>query len=212
MAPLLELSARTFRAYARRHGYRLELYDLHDDRDRSSAAVRAAKWRKVALLRSALDRAEVVLWLDADTVVRRFDRDVADELPRSSFQGLALEHFPDRWNPNTGVWVLRGGPAARAFLDEVGQTGQLPHSWADQATVCQLLGWDLGDHHGHGARPRRHSPHRAGTCWLDPTWNHVGAHDRSARIRHYAGQPLSERRARMERAVRRLVARGELEA
>lgn len=211
MAPLLALSARTFQAYAYRHGYDLEVHAIRDDGDRSSDLVRAAKWRKVSLLRSALDRADIVLWIDADAAIRRFDRDIADELPTDSFQGLVLERFTDRCNPNTGVWLLRGSGSARCFLDDVLATGQLAHSWADQATVCHLLGWELGDHHGRGARPRRTTRHRAGTTWLDRTWNDVGAEDGAARIRHLAGRPLDERRTRIANIVAGLSASGALD-
>lgn len=211
MAPLLALSARTFRAYADRYGYELELHAIRDDDDRSSEFVRAAKWRKVSLLRSALERAAIVLWIDADAAIRRFDRDIAEELPADSFQGLVLERFHDRCNPNTGVWLLRGNGPARSFLDDVLATGPLAHSWADQATVCHLLGWDLGDHHGSGARPQRATRHRAGTTWLDGAWNAVAADDPAARIRHLAGRPLDERRARIADIVEGLSSAGTID-
>jgi hypothetical protein len=212
MAPLLALTRPTFEAFARRHGYQVELHDLDDDHERSHPEVRRAKWRKVELLTGALQRADVVVWIDADAAVTRFDRDIADDLPARAFQGLVLERFPGRVNPNTGVWVLRRGDAAQAFLDAVSHVGQLAHSWADQATVCHLLGWELGDFHGHGARPVRATPYAESTAWLAPTWNVVG-HDRpDARIRHVAGRPLDERRRILAGVVDRLGADGELDA
>jgi hypothetical protein len=212
MAPLLALTRPTFETYARRHGYRVEVHELHDHDDRSRPEVRRAKWRKVELLADALRRADVVVWIDADAAITRFDRDIADDLGRTAFQGLALERFPERVNPNTGVWVLRRGDRARAFLRAVLDVGQLEHSWADQATVCHLLGWDLGDHHGHGARPVRSTPFAATTSWLPPTWNVVAEDRPDARIRHIAGRPLDERRRVLAGILATLRADGELDA
>jgi hypothetical protein len=212
MAPLLALTRPTFEAFARRHGYRLELHHVDDDHDRSRPEVRRAKWRKVELLAGALRRADVVVWIDADAAVTRFDRDIADDVPGQAFQGLVLERFPGRVNPNTGVWVLRRSDRAQAFLDAVLDVGQLPHSWADQATVCHLLGWDVGDHHGHGARRVRATPYAASTAWLAPTWNVVGSDRSDARIRHVAGRPLDDRRRVLAGVVDRLRADGELDA
>lgn len=205
MAPLLDVAAPTFQRFARRHGYDLlldrELDDAAGDRDGRARA--RARWHKPGLLRTLVPAYDLVVWIDADAVILRADRDIAEDLPRDCFQGLVLETFPDRRNPNTGVWVLRGGSDAGAFLDAVLGLGQLDHSWADQATVCRLLGWELGDRHGAGARPARPSGYLAGTAWLPADWNRVRPSE-TARIRHFAGMALP---TRLE-AMRRVVAQG----
>lgn len=210
MWPLLRLSMRTFEVYSRWHGYRLQIHRLTDSPDRTSPSVRNAKWSKVALLREALDRAGLVLWIDADAAVTRFEDDIADELAADAFQALVLEHFPDRVNPNTGVWLLRSTSQSRSFLDRVLQIGQLPHSWADQATVCRLLGWDVGDYHGAGAAPLRPTRAREATSWLSPVWNSVGEATAEPRIRHFAGLPLEQRRTALASLVERLSTDGAL--
>lgn len=194
MAPLTRWTVPTHRALGDRHGYEQVTHRIRDGHDRSSTAVRAAKWAKVRLLREALEEHDLVLWLDADAIVRKFDRDPADDLPADAFQGLVLETFHDRCNPNTGVWLLRRDARSMAFIDEVSAIGQLDHSWADQAAVCHLLGWELGDHHGHGARRARPTAHTSGTSWLPPPWNVVGTTATPAtRIQHLAGLPLADR-------------------
>ena len=199
-----------------RHGYDVVVHRLQDDPHRTSAAVRRAKWAKVELLAAALDAADIVLWLDADAMVVDDVEDPSTHLVPGRFQGrpgpfqgpgpfqaLAIETFTDRENPNTGVWLMRRDDRSRSFLAEVLRVGQLRHSWADQATVCQLLGWDLGDHHGHGARRVRTTAFSDGTAWLPPEWNVTSAAQggesvaRPVRIRHFAGLPLEERAARM---------------
>ncbi|MDP9022241.1 MAG: glycosyltransferase family 77 protein [Actinomycetota bacterium] len=203
MSPLLQWSLPTHLAFAHAHGYDLAVHRLPDDNDRCTPAVRAAKWAKIELLRTSLDRHDAVLWLDVDTVVLRTDRDPLDDLSPTDYQGLALERFNDRCNPNTGVWLVRRDPRSVTFLDAVLDRGELPHSWADQATVCSMLGWDLGDFHGRGARPTRATVHRHGTRWLAAEWNAVGPHPPpGTRIAHLAGMPIEERARRMA-ALRR---------
>ena len=202
MRPALECALPTFERFAAAHGYSVVVHRFSSADEHDPAGRQRVRWRKIDLLREAVDRFDLVLWLDADTIVRRFDQDIADDLPSGSFQGLVRERFPTRVNPNTGVWLLRGATAASRFLEVVAGIGQLDHSWADQAAVCQALGWDVGDHHGHGARPTGDSPYRNATAWLPDEWNAVRERP-GARIRHFAGMPMQERLEAMQADVRR---------
>src|SRR4029434_8776954 len=49
---------------------------------------------------------DLVLWLDADTVVLSFDRDPVDDLPAECFQGLVQHARGDALIPNTGAWLV----------------------------------------------------------------------------------------------------------
>jgi hypothetical protein len=207
MRPLLELALPTFERFAGAQGYRLHVAGL-DDGDGSREARRQARWAKVALLRDVVRDGASALWLDADALVCRFDRDIVDDLPADRFQGLVLERFATRVNPNTGVWLLRAGGRSAAFLDAVADIGLLEHAWTDQAAVCRALGWTLGDYHGHGAGPGEGSPFLHGTTWLHPGWNALTDGGPPPRIRHYAGLPLAQRRARMAAHVDGLRATG----
>lgn len=208
MRPLLALALPAFERFAATHGYRLEVAEL-DDGDGSRAGRRRARWAKIGLLRGAIEDGHTALWVDADAMVCRFDRDIAADLGVASFQGLVLERFPTRVNPNTGVWLLRPGQRSAAFLDAVEEIGPLAHSWTDQAAVCTALGWSLGDYHGHGARAAAPSSFVAGTAWLPSCWNALSASvDGRPRIRHYAGVPLEERRRRMAERLSGLRAAG----
>ncbi len=145
MRPLLALP--TFERFAATYGYRLQVAQL-DDGDGSRAAVAAPDGAKIALLRAAVEDGHALLRLEAC----RFDRDIASDLSVGSFQGLVLERFPSRVNPNTGVWHLRAEQRSAAFLAAVDEIGLLEHAWTDQAAVCKALGWSLGDYHDHGTR------------------------------------------------------------
>ena len=97
-------------------------------RGAADAGAQQAKWAKLRLLREALERYPLALWVDADVLLRRHDEDVATHLHPDHFQGLVLEHVPyeHRVNPNTGVWLMRSDPTAFAFLDAVEAAGPQP--------------------------------------------------------------------------------------
>jgi hypothetical protein len=207
MRPLLELARVTFDRFAGVYRYELVI----EDRLPEPSSKREARWHKVHLLSELLDYYQLVVWMDADAMFCAFDRDLADDVPGDCFQALALEVFPTRFNPNSGVWALRGVPSASRFLADVQTIGQPDHSWSDQAAICAALGWALGDYHGHGARPAFPSVHLAGTGWLPPEWNPLGLAARwPGRVRHFAGLPLDERRLAMRTALDELHRRGDL--
>jgi hypothetical protein len=170
---LYDLALPTFRRYAQRWGYDVSVADLAVDGLGTDAGARQAKWAKLGLVRRALARYRSVLWLDADVLLLRDDEDVAVHVRPGDFQGLVLEEVPAerRVNPNTGVWLLRSGPAATAFLDAVEVAGPQPGPWADQGAVLTALGWDRGDESYHGARQGPPNAFTAGTSWLPIGWN-----------------------------------------
>ncbi|TDD69084.1 hypothetical protein E1262_13735 [Jiangella aurantiaca] len=174
MWPVLEECALpSFHRYAARWGFDVHVVRLPADGTAADAAAQRAKWAKITLLRAALERYDLALWLDADVLVLRDDEDIAGHLHADAFQALVLEQVPyeHRLNPNTGVWLLRAGPAATALLDAVEAAGPQPGPWADQGAVLLALGWNRGDERYYWARPGRGTPFLDGTSWLPPSWN-----------------------------------------
>jgi hypothetical protein len=172
-AVLHDLALPTFERWAQRWGWIVLAEDLVTDGTEADAAAQRAKWSKVHLLRSALQRHPLALWLDADVLLLRDDEDVSEHLHPDHFQALALEHVPSehRVNPNTGVWLLRSCPQALAFLDAVERAGSQPGPWADQGAVLAALGWDRGDERYRWARPGLGNRFLGDTSWLPPGWN-----------------------------------------
>lgn len=170
---LHDLALPTFTSYARRWGWTVLTEDLAQDGAGATPAAQRAKWTKLQLLRAALRRHPLALWLDADVLVLRDDDDIAEHLHPEHFQALALEHVPSehRVNPNTGVWLMRSCAQAVAFLDAVEAAGPQPGPWADQGAVLAALGWDRGDERYRWAGPGPGSEFLAGTSWLPPGWN-----------------------------------------
>jgi galactosyl transferase GMA12/MNN10 family len=187
---LLAVAKRTFAPYAVRHGYELLLRTEIPDLGRP------APWAKIAILHDLLRRYDLLLWLDADTMVVDQSIDIASELEPDKFLYL-VEHRYDRTQmPNSGVMLVRSGDEAEAFLDEVwAQTQFLSHKWWENAAVCHVLGYELDPPH-----PARRTEFRKGTKLISPRWNSIrDAPAANPRIRHYPGYTLKTRFAFMLR-------------
>ena len=196
-AALHDLALPTFRRYAAVWGWTVLAEELGTDGAGADAAAQRAKWAKTRLLRSALERYPLALWLDADVLLLRDDDDIATHLRTRAFQAFVLEQVPaeHRVNPNTGVWLMRSCPQAFSFLDAVEAAGPQPGPWADQGAVLAALGWYRGDERYHWAGPGPGSPFLAGTSWLPPAWNapYLGARSDDERFNSaadsYADRP-----------------------
>ena len=217
-ASILGCSVPTFAEYAKRHGYDLVVGQAQDIGDRPP------HWHKIKLLQAALGEADTVFWLDADCMICDFSTDIADELADDDFQGLVMEQFQWRTNPNNGVWVLRSTDEARQLLDEVWKHGQEDnHPWHDQAALLSVLGWGLHPY-PRGVKIINASPYLARTTWLPASWNVIDRHRGEprlpfavsgdmrwgCRIRHYAAQSVDERLTNMGQMLEHLRANGQV--
>lgn len=196
MMPVLEkFSLPTFERFAQEHGYNVEVTQLGDDSlARKDVQAKEARWQKISILKKALGNSALVVWFDADVLIKRFDEDIAANLSEESYQGLVLHDVPaeDRINPNTGVWVMRQCTESFEFLDAVGQVGMVSSRWADQAAVMQVLGWPMGDERHHGTHmPTESNKFFQGTDWLPIGWNQPYCENRP-NPEAYVGRPLVE--------------------
>src|SRR4051812_12222232 len=120
-AELLALSFPTFLDYAARHGYDIVVGN-DSEHDRSPA------WGRVPLLQKLLQTYDFVVWLDADLVILDTKPDVESVMPRDAFQALVVAKRENDSLPLAGVWALRAGPRANAFLSRVWmQTDLISH-------------------------------------------------------------------------------------
>lgn len=68
---LTTLSLPRFLSFADRHGYRMQVtYVTEDDADRWSPAAKSVRWQKLRFIRSVLEQSDVVVWFDADVLIR----------------------------------------------------------------------------------------------------------------------------------------------
>ncbi|MEA2313549.1 MAG: hypothetical protein QOI03_241 [Solirubrobacteraceae bacterium] len=188
---LLRLASRSFRRYAARHGYELDLHTELLDRERP------APWSKVLALRRLAQTHDVLLWLDADLVIVDPSHDIADELEDGRFLYMVEHRTKEGRMPNSGVMLLRGGSETIGFLDDVyAQEDLINHRWWENAAICRLLGYGL-DPVAPGPPSRLLAEH---TRFISPRWNSIpDAPSSKPRIRHYPGYSLKVRMALMAR-------------
>jgi galactosyl transferase GMA12/MNN10 family len=188
---LLRLASRSFRRYADRHGYELDL------RTTALDPGRPAPWSKVLMLRALAQTYDAVLWLDADLVVVDPSVDITEELEQGRYLYLVEHHTKEGRMPNSGVMLLRGGEQTVAFLDEVYvQDDLVHHRWWENAAICRLLGYRLDP-----IAPAVPTPMLTDhTKLISPRWNSIpNAPAAKPRIRHYPGYSLKTRAALMAR-------------
>ncbi len=188
---LLALAARSFRPYAARHGYNLEL------RTQIVDPSRPAPWSKVVLLRSLAESYDLLLWLDADLVIVDRSLDIASELEEGRFLYLAEHATREGRMPNSGVMLMQGGKETVDFLDDVyAQEDLINHRWWENAAICRLLGYQL-DPVGPGEPTPLLRDH---TKLISARWNSIrDAPAPRPYIRHYPGYSLKVRAAFMTR-------------
>jgi galactosyl transferase GMA12/MNN10 family len=188
---LLNISAVTYRGYAARHGYDVEL------RTELPAPERPAPWSKVRLVQSLLDDYEEVFWIDADAIFV----DISEDIARHVKPGKDLYLVEHIWEggrlrgPNFGVFLIRSTPWSRKLLDDIWASEQfIDHMWWENAALYEMLGYEI---------PADLSPPRKVRTtdleerveFLGLEWNSgIGGDSRSPhpRIRHYGGRSLPD--------------------
>jgi hypothetical protein len=194
-AALLDVSEPTFRQYADRHGYELVTA-------READPQRPPPWAKVALLRDALQRFDLAVWIDADAVIVDDRDDIAADLAPDKQLGLVSHGAV----PNTGVMVWRAGDFAQSLLAEMwANTRRIHHPWWENAALLDALGYPVPSFNRLDRfRRRRARPSRylAGVQFLAPEWNWTYlARVPNPRIVHCVGVPVDQRLRDMQAAL-----------
>ena len=188
----LALSRPTFEEYAERFDYDLVIGDRQ-------APGRTPHWGKIMLLQELVEEYDRVFWIDSDAMILNFTADIADNLEDDCFQALVMEQHFVRWNPNTGVWLLRGkDPVTTQFLKDVWEMGPQPGPWNEQSAVIRVMGWGI-EPWPRGCKVIEPSEYLYKTSWLAPEWNRIPElwPHINPRINHWAGGPTEvERRIR----------------
>ena len=152
-------------------------------------------WIKIEAIREAIDsNFDFLFWIDVDAVILRCEVDVRTAAVDNADLHMVW-HGPDTsklealdFVPhfNTGIMLIRVTDWSRNFFRRVWEVGQLPHPWADQATILHLLGYDgclaLGPN-------RPEESNRSRLARLDTAWNSIPgiATAPNPIIHHYAG-------------------------
>jgi len=125
-------------------------------------------WLKIPAIAEALDKYDLVLYIDNDAVILRDDRDIADELPADKWLGMAEATTGDGMGPNVGVVVVRSCDAAKKFWREAWDREEWRGAkWTDQGNVFACLGFN----HNPPIAKLRTTEYDAGYHVLGSEWN-----------------------------------------
>lgn len=172
---ILAITAPKMAAYAKRHGADFVVGDISGSRPPS--------WLKVACLFQALWDYDRVLWLDADVLICRSDKDIFAELAPAAWHALVLHETTVGETPNCGVWLVTRRLAP--VLHEMWMSrDHIDHLWWEQAALMSRIGF-VPDQ--NNSRKERETELLHDTQFLDAEWNHHPRHCKNSaapRFRH----------------------------
>lgn len=170
---------------------------------------RPAAWHRVRLIPELLDQGyDFVLWLDADAMFVRFDRDAL--LEAEDDRDLFLVQMDVPWIskdvpvPNTGVMLARNARWTRDLFDRLwGMEQYVGHPWWENAAMIDAMGYRslLGGRH----EPDPEVLSRIG--FMSELWNNspsVPGASPDAIVRHWGGMQRPLREAGMRQAAREI--------
>lgn len=96
-------------------------------------------WDKLVLIQEALERHDLVMWLDADAFIEDMETDIRSvPLPENS---IGVIHFPNPPHWNVGVMYFRKGLGVWNFLNDWLAMKPYPeHRWREQMAFQVLAG------------------------------------------------------------------------
>lgn len=144
---LLEIALGPMSVYAKVFDYDLVIPNIFEVKSMCHALGwdfdRPASWLKVPILKSLLTQGyDLVQWFDADTVIRRFDVDIAWEFSVAHKEYVqALVYHLDQHEgtvPNCGVWCVK--QSAVPLLDAMWrQNDMIHHKWWEQGANIRIM-------------------------------------------------------------------------
>ena len=82
------------------------------------------------------------MWIDADAVFVRFDKDIRDEIEKGKDFYICLIDFKNRVAPNSGFFMFRKSAWSLNFLDRVWNKKEYTyHNYWENAAIIDLLGY-----------------------------------------------------------------------
>lgn len=140
---LLSLAIPTFYLYAKNHGYDLFIPD--DNFFSLQTRQLPPAWWKIDVITHLLKTYDIVLWLDADVIICRFDEDIANSLDNHNDFGLVVHETSDGQVPNSGVWLLN--QSSLKWLPGLKEHSNFKRSksWWEQAALLYMMGMNPDD-------------------------------------------------------------------
>lgn len=140
---LLSIAMPSFYQYGERHDYSvfipssLEVSQICQfygwDRNRPTS------WLKVPVIKYLLQYYNTVLWVDSDVIIRKFDKDIAENFDSKFMQGFVIHQDKHEGHvPNCGIWLLNQN--ASSFLSELWNKIEfISHKWWEQGANIKLM-------------------------------------------------------------------------
>jgi ADP-heptose:LPS heptosyltransferase len=133
---MLDLSSELHATYAARHD--LTFWSVRGNVEFE----RSPEWNKILLIRMALWAGfELVVWLDADTLIVRPEVDVRTALLDGPPIGMCRHPLPlgdQSWHYDSGVIFVRNTKLARVCFDNIWPAEPVEHSWQEQVRLNEL--------------------------------------------------------------------------
>jgi len=182
-AEVLDVARPTFEKYCDLHGYQyFEQYPRI-----MGKLERPPAWGKVYMMMELLEDYDVVLWIDCDVLILKFDIDIDDCVPLEDIQAIVKHQSGEAQIPSTGFWYARHEMIP--YLEKIWSMEKfIHHQWWEQGAFQNLLGYDQ-DLAYLLARPRRVREtelyHK--TYILSEEWNSVDNENLNseARVMHF---------------------------
>jgi len=154
-------------------------------------------WKLEAMMRAFQHGAHDILWLDADVLIIRDDKDIYSDFTTGLF-GIVVHNLPIHGTvPNCGVWIVnRSFSMYLLKMSRFDQFHSSQHVW-EQAALVHLLG---GNHDKYPiVLPSPHMPYTP----LPQEWNAIdimSVGDGTARFYHAMRGP--DRKDRLTRGIK----------
>lgn len=145
--PYLDVSLPSLYKYATLHNYDLFIpshnsiknYANHYKLDLN----RPYSWHKIPIMLHLIESGyENILWIDADVVINKFDKDILSELNNKNFyQSFVVHETSEGFIPNCGVWIVNK-ISFQFLLDIWNQNRFISHPWWEQKANMHMMHWD----------------------------------------------------------------------
>jgi hypothetical protein len=134
----LSVSVPTLYKYSQLYKYDLFLPNINFFNDTTMAP----SWWKIDLIKYLFNIYDQVLWIDADVIICRFDKDISDDVNHDDDFGVVIHETPDGQVPNCGVWLLN--KSCLKWIDSLKTFTNFRRSecWWEQAALLFFLGID----------------------------------------------------------------------
>jgi hypothetical protein len=161
----------------------------------ASVSDRPTPWHRVKLIQQLFNEGyDIVIWMDADAIITRYDCDIRSLLkPDKDLYLVQHDNIgEDGPVPNTGFMILKNTDWSKSLLQEIWNKEEyINHKWWENAALIDILGYK----HLLGGVRSFDNEMLAKVEFISSEWNYVPMREVVAKpiINHFAGFTREER-------------------